>query len=71
MIHRQIIAGLKIDLFAHIYFGIIEKLVKDFKTHRCALGFDILLLGILVKEKNNEIKITYLSFITHEVVKIW
>ena len=44
-------------------------MVKDFKTHRFVLDFDNLLLRIFSKEKN-EIKSTYLSFITHQAVNI-
>ena len=44
------LAGLDIDLFSHIYVEIIEKMVKDFNTHRCALEFGSLLLSILVKK---------------------
>ena len=42
--------GLGIDLFAHIYVERIYNMVKDFKTHRFALDFDSILLGLISKE---------------------
>ena len=47
MIHKQTIAGLDIDLFTNIYVDIIEKMVKYFKSHICALDFYSLLFLLL------------------------
>ena len=51
MSHKQALAGLNIDLFTNIYVQINENMVNDFKSHRCALEFDSLFLGIIVKDK--------------------
>ena len=50
MRHKQTLADLDIDLLANIYIETIENMFKDFKSHRCALDFDSLLLRIIVKE---------------------
>ena len=62
--------GLDTDILTHISVEIIYMSFKYFKAHRCALDFDIIFLGLLSKEKNNEKK-TYLQFITHQAVNIW
>ena len=49
MIHKQTLAGLYIYLFTNIYIDIIEKMVKDFNTHICALDFDCRFLILVVK----------------------
>ena len=59
MSHKQTIVGLEIDLLTIISVEIIGAMVKDFNSHRCAIGFDSLFLGLIVKENNNEIKTTY------------
>ena len=51
MIHKKSLSGLDIDLFNNISVGIFEKMVKDFKLHRCALDFDSLSLCLIVKDK--------------------
>ena len=51
MSYNKSLAGLYIDLFTYISVEIINKMVKDFKTHRCVLGFDSLFLVLIVKEK--------------------
>ena len=60
MTHKKALAGLDIDLFTNISVEIIENMVKDFKTQRCALDFDSLFLSLLVNNINNEIRSTYL-----------
>ena len=41
--------SLDIDLLTHIYVERIYNTIKDFKTHRFALDFDSLFLGLLEK----------------------
>ena len=69
--HKKTLAGLDIELFTNIYFQIIKKMVKDIKTHRCALEFDSLFLRSPVKEKKHWNKTTNLYVITHQSVNIW
>ena len=59
MSHRQTLAGLDIELFDHIYVDIIDNMVRSFKSHRCALGFDSLFLGHIAKEKMKEKSLIY------------
>ena len=47
MSHRHTLAGLDIYLFTRISVERINNMVKYFKTHRCALDFDSLFLGLL------------------------
>ena len=49
MIYKKKILVIYIDLFANASVEIIYNMVKDFKTHRCALDLDILFLGLLTK----------------------
>ena len=36
LIHRETLVGIEIDLFANIYFGKLDNMVKYFKIHWCA-----------------------------------
>ena len=49
MSYRETLVGLDIDIFTHIFVGIIYNIVKDFNMHRCVLEFDSFLLSLLVK----------------------
>ena len=51
MSHKQTLTGLDVDLHTNISEAKIEKMVKDFKTHRCALDFDSSFLDLVIKEK--------------------
>ena len=48
MSHRKTFIGLDIDLITHISVDVIYNMVKDFKTHKCALDFDSLFLNLIV-----------------------
>ena len=50
MSQRKTLVVLGIDIFTHISAEKIYNMVKDFKTCRCALEFDILFLGLISKE---------------------
>ena len=56
MSHKKTLAGLDIDPLTNIHVEIIDNMVKDSKSCRCALDFDSLFLDLIVKN----IKITYL-----------
>ena len=49
MSHKQIIEGLEIDPLTNISVEIIENMVKDLKSHSCALDLDSLFLRLNVK----------------------
>ena len=51
MSQNQTLEGLNIDLLTNISVDIVKNMVKYFNTHRFALEFDNLFLGLLVKEK--------------------
>ena len=42
--------GLDIELLNNISVEKIEKIFKYFKTHMCAIDFDICFLSLLIKE---------------------
>ena len=71
MSHRQNIVSLDIDLFTHIMLRefLIWLIISRLTGVR--LTFISSSVELLQKKTNNEIKITYLSFIDHEAVKIW
>ena len=46
---RKALERIDINLFTHISVEIICNMVKDFKTHRCALGFYGLFVGLIEK----------------------
>ena len=54
MSDKQFPAGLDIDSFANTSVEIIENMVKDYRSHMCALDFDNLFIDII--EKRGEIK---------------
>ena len=51
MSHNQTLVGLDINFFANIYVGIIEKMVRYFKSRSCELDFDSLFLRLILKRK--------------------
>ena len=59
MIHKQIFGGIDNYLLNNCYVERIEGMVKDVKTHRSALEFDIVFLSLFVKENNIGVKTTY------------
>ena len=48
LINKQTLVGLGIDLLTDNSVEIIEKIVKDFKVHRCLLDYDSLFVRLLV-----------------------
>ena len=38
--HKENLTGLDIDIFTILYVGVIDKMVKNLRTHTCALEFD-------------------------------
>ena len=53
--NKKILDRIDIELFANISVEISDKVVKDFKTHRCAIESYSILLSLIVKEKNTEV----------------